>query len=305
LKISIFLKIIYQAIPAELWIQRIREFKTVCTKRLLTKMETEISVSLNSLKDPEAGMKKLDSFQDKILSDQKLKNKIKQKALEDQFEEFKRQTQDLLHKEDQYETKLEKQEQERMEFEQKRMQEDIKRETMSAQKLLADMKAMADADAEYKIKEISIKRDMKYMMNEIEDKLNEKRTNFVNKMQRMKNIHELSQKKAALELIDVKKSIGKQLSNLAAKGDPNQCFVKNPVLQNEYCTRKFPNSFDMQIECKKPTQFCYMCCDSEIPPLEKSNVACCYKKCDDMDNGECRTFNEIYSIHSNQVAFLK
>jgi hypothetical protein len=267
-------------------------------------MEQEITNNVNNLKDPNASMKKLNSVQQKIMDDQKLKSKIKVKALEDQFGEFKRQARDILAKEDSYELKLESQEQERLEFEKGRMQEEVKRQTETMQKLLSEMREMAESDAEYKIKEMTVKREMKTIMNEIQDKVNTKRTDFVNKMQRMKNIHELTQKKAALELMDVKRTIGKQITGLGVKGDPNQCFVKNPVMQNDYCTKKFANSFDMQIECKKTKQFCYICCDSEIPVLEKANVACCYKKCDDLDKGDCRTFSEVYSIHSNQIAFM-
>ena len=142
------------AVPADLWVQRIRDFKTICAKRMLTKMETEISMSINNMKDPNASIRKLDSVQKKIMDDTRLKSQLKQKALEDQFEEFKRQTKDLLGKEDSYEIKLEKQEHERIEFEQKKMQEEVKRESDSARKLLNDMKAMADADSEYKVKEI-------------------------------------------------------------------------------------------------------------------------------------------------------
>ena len=271
---------------------------------MLNKIETDISMSINSMKDPTATLRNLDNVQTQILDDQRLKSSLKKRALEDQFEEFKRQTKDILGKEDIYETKLENQEKERIDYEQKKMQLDVTREADSAKKLLNDMKTMAETDADYKIREISIKREMKNMMKEVEDKINEKRSNFVNKMQRMKTIHELTQKKAALELMDVKKSVGKQLINLAQKGDPNQCLVKNTIMQNEYCTRRYSESFDLQIECKKPKQFCYMCCDREISALEKVNVACCYKKCDDLDSGECRTFNEIYNIHSSQVAFM-
>lgn len=239
------------------------------------------------------------------MNEQKLKQKIKSKALDEQFEEFKRQSQELLTKEDLYERKIEQQEEERLTFEQRRMQEEVRRQTESMQKLLSEMREMAESDAEYKIKEMSVKREMKKIMDEVQEKINAKRTEFVSKMERRKSIHELTQKKAALELMDAKKTLGKQLTGLAAKGDPNQCFTRNPVMQNDYCTKKFANSFDMQLECKKPKQFCYLCCDAEIPVLEKANVACCYKKCDDLETGDCRTFNEIYTIHSNQIAFMK
>lgn len=267
-------------------------------------MEQEISNNVKNLKDPNASLNKINSVQQKLLDDQKVKSKVKVQALSDQLAEFKRQAQDILAKEDLYEQNLESQEQERLDFEKKKMSEEVKKQTESMHKLLAEMRDMAETDAEYKIKDMAVKREMKKIMSEIQDKVNSKRTQFVNKMQRIKNIHELTQKKAALELIDVKRTIGKQITGLAAKGDPNQCFVRNLVMQNDYCTKKFSNNFDMQIECKKPKQFCYICCDAEIPVLEKANVGCCYKKCDDLDSGDCRTFNEVYTVHSNQIAFM-
>jgi hypothetical protein len=267
-------------------------------------MEGDISASLNSMKDPEASMTNLGKEQEKIMNDQRMKSSIKSAALEDQLEEFRRQTKDLIRKEEAYEDKLEKQEQERIEYEQKKMNEEIKRQTDAANQLLSDMRTLAEADSSYKIKELTVKREMQNAMKEVEDKLNSKRSNFVNKMERLRTIHELTKKKAALQLLDAKRNIGKQIAGIGAKGDPNRCLIKNPIMQNEYCTQKYANNFEMQLECKKPKQFCYICCDGEIPEIEKSNKECCYKKCDDMESGECRSFNEIYSIHNTQVAFL-
>ena len=256
------------------------------------------------MKDPTASLKNLSAFQENLMNDQRMKSSIKSAALEDQLEEFRRQTKDIIRKEESYEDKLEKQEQERMEFEQKMLNEEIKRQTDTANQLLADMKSMAEADSAYKIKEMTVKREMQNTMKELEDKLNARRVNFINEMQRMKTIHELSKKKAALQLLDTKRNIGKQIAGIGVKGDPANCLVKNPVMQNNYCTRKFSDSFEMQLECKKPNQFCYICCDNEIPELDKLSKSCCYKKCDDLNSGDCRTFNEIYSVHNTQVGFL-
>ena len=84
---------------------------------MLNKIETDISMSINSMKDPTATLRNLDNVQTQILDDQRLKSSLKKRALEDQFEEFKRQTKDILGKEDIYETKLENQEKERIDYE--------------------------------------------------------------------------------------------------------------------------------------------------------------------------------------------
>ena len=87
---------------------------------MLNKMEGDISKSITAMKDPGASMRNLGAEQEKIMNDQKMKSSVRSAALEDQLEEFRRQTKDLIRKEDSYEDKLEKQEQERMEYEQKK-----------------------------------------------------------------------------------------------------------------------------------------------------------------------------------------
>ena len=98
--------------PCELWVKRILEFKQNCASKVLNKIQNDISTSLQMSQNPDASRIRMQTIQTKALEDEKLRNTIRERALESQFEEFKRQTRDLLEKEDAYESKLEQQEKE-------------------------------------------------------------------------------------------------------------------------------------------------------------------------------------------------
>lgn len=254
-------------------------------------------------KDPEANAHRLNLMQNRVLEDEKTRRTIQERALESQFEEFKRQTRDLLSKEDAYETKLENEERERIEWEEKKMKQTAIKEQEVANKLLNDLQTMAASDNSYHIKEMSIKKEMKNLMNEVQSKISQKREKLVNKLERMKTLHELNEKKTAKELMDMKREMGKKLSNLSKKGNPSQCFTKNLAMINNYCVSAYLD-LEMQVECKRPKQFCYMCCDHEIGALNKEYLNCCYNKCEEIENSQCITFNEAYHVLNQSVTFL-
>lgn len=288
------------------WVKRINDFRHNCSNKVLNNFQNEITASIKMSSDPHSSELKIAQIQKKVIEDEKMQSSVRERMLEKQFEEFKKQTRDLLEKEDIYETKLEQQEKERLDWEEKKMRENVLKEQMNAQKLLQDMQTIAISENTYTMKERAIKKEMKNLMSEVQTKISSKREKLINKLQRMKTIHEIGEKKAAKELIEVKKDLSKKLSNLSKKGNPNQCFANNnnPINIETYCTQSYQKDYDIQIECKKPSQFCYMCCDNEIGPLNKENLDCCYNHCDDIANSTCMTFNETFHVNQSQVAFL-
>lgn len=293
-----------KGISCDEWIRRILDFKHNCSNKILNKFQTEIASSLELSKNPEAPSIKMNLLQDKVLADEKLHSRIRENVLESQFEEFKRQTRDLLAKEDIYESKLEQQERERVEWEQKKMKENVIKEQMIGNKIINDIQTIANSDSTYAARDRAIKREMKTMMDEVQSKINEKREKLISKLERMKTLRELEERKTAKELLDMKREMGKKLSKITNKGNPSQCFTKNLVMIENYCSLNFKD-FDMQIECKKEKQFCYMCCGVEIGSFNKDYLNCCYNKCDEISNNQCFSFNENYHIIEQQVAFLK
>lgn len=217
--------------------------------------------------------------------------------LQKQFEEFQKQTRDLLNKEAAYEDNLENQEKIRLFNEKSQMSNLLKKEEQRANDLANELANMGN-DNSFKMKERAIKRKIKTMMDDIQKKINDRRSNLISKLQRMRKIHTLDQKMAAKKLIEIKKNMGKKLTNLAKKGDPKQCFnpKKNQLERNQYCEGSFKD-LDLQKECKDPKQFCYLCCDKEIGKMNKENRNCCYNQCDSVKNSKsCDNFVEFYHI---------
>jgi hypothetical protein len=276
------------------WVNHILELKKNCSKKILSKIENDITSSMKILYDPNANEKQLMDLQKNIMTEDNNSSKTKESLLENQFEEFKRQSKELLEKEEFYEKRLEEQEKERIDTEQTQMKESVQKQQMMATQLLNDMQTLATADSSYKIKEQSIKREMKTMMEEVENRIMEKRQKLLNKIQRMRTLHDLNQKKAGRELIDMKREMGKKINLVSKKGNPSQCFVKDKYSINNYCTMNF-EEYQMQNECKKEKQFCYICCDNEIGTLKKESLDCCYNKCDEISTiNSCQFFEQNF-----------
>jgi hypothetical protein len=257
---------------------------------------------LNS-QDPYAFQNKITSVQNKALEDERMKNQDKEKTLEMQFEEFKRQTKDLLTKEDEYEMKLEQQEKERFEIEQKRLKESTEREEETAKRILQDMQNIAKQDYSYKVKERAIKNEMKTILNDVQQQIQQKRERLVGKLNTIKNLRDLEEKKAANQVLTFKRELGEKLQTTTTTKNPSQCFTRTPSMIEGYCRRNVDQS--MQTECQNSSQFCYMCCQNETNGGD--NLNCCLNECDKaMQNStsQCDMFSQSYGINNTQIRVI-
>lgn len=183
------------------------------------------------------------------------------------------------------------------------MKEEMLNEERVASKLLDDVQAIAGSDSAYKKKEMAIKREMKEMMNEVQEKINKKRQNLINKLERMRTLHKLEEKKNADRLLDMKRNLGKRFADFSKKGSPSLCFRRSPPAQAEYCEANVKD-IDMQLECKNPKEFCYICCQNETGGLNQDDLNCCYNRCDQIESSKCTAFQETYLVHSRGVAMI-
>jgi hypothetical protein len=276
----------------EKWKRRIEEMKTKCNNHELNEFQASLSNSSLNPPDTENTMKKLSQ---QVLDEEKRIGKQKEAKLNDQFAQFKKQIQDLMDKEDNYEKNLEDQEKERISKEREKMNSLLKNEESKANDLVSQLEQLGKGDG-FSAKERALKRKMKTMMYDIQKKINQKRTNLMNKLKRMKKLHAMEQRMAAKKLLDIKKNMGKKLANLSKKGNPNQCFsIRTPEAIQDYCSCNYKDSL-LNKECNDKSQFCYMCCDNEIGKLNKDNLECCYNKCDKVASEKCDSFSQVYHI---------
>ena len=281
------------------WMKKIENYRTKCNNKILD----NITSDMNNCSTPLNAEQRLNTISKQVMDEQVSTNRNKGFMLERQFQEFQNQVRDVLSKEDTYEVNLENQEKQRIQREKMQMHDLVSREETRARNLAQEMQMLKNNDNNYEIKEKAIKRKMKNMMEDIQKQINQKRSLLVDKLERMRRMHEIEQKIAAKKLIEIKKQVGSQILSMDKRGTPERCFtMKNPLEVSQYCALAY-NDIDLQNECRNPKQFCYMCCDAEIGQNSKDSNNCCYNRCDMLKKqNSCTEFYDLY--HINDIIIL-
>jgi hypothetical protein len=291
----------------ETWVKRIKEFKNNCSKKFLNKIESDLQESLRQAQDPYALDNKINSLQNKVFDDERLKNQEKEKALEMQFEEFKRQARDILTKEDEYEAKLEQQQREHYEIEQRKLRESSEREEQTARRLLDDMQNIVQQDNSYKIKETMIKNEMKNMMKEINDRVQQKRERLVYRLNNLKMRNDQALQQVANRMISLKREYGQKIFRQTPKQrNPSQCMTKNPTMIQNYCSQNITD-YKILEGCKRADQFCYICCLTEIGGQNDNDVNCCVSRCENVQTNSSNCFGyskSNYMVNTTQGVII-
>ena len=116
----------------------------------------------------------------------------------------------------------------------------------------------------------------------------------------MRLSHELKKRSSAKNLLNEKKELGIKFAKMSKLGNPLACFNKNDLTYiNSYCRTNIPD-LEVQNECIKPKQFCYICCDNEIGPINKMHLDCCYNRCDMIPQATCSSFVESFGLKNFQ-----
>lgn len=281
------------------WMDKILKFKENCNNKILDKITSDLEKG-NCDHDPS---KKLADMNKQAVEAEREKTQDQLLQLDNKFKDFKRQVNEILDKEDSYESKLIEQEKTKECKEKKATEDLIKKQEDAARMLLDDLSSIHKADNEYSLREKAVQREMREMMAEVRRKIADKRNTLVGRLQRMKTLHELDQKRSAHKLLDLKKEFGKKLGNMAHKGNPEQCFNINDSKSIDcYCNNNFRPA-DLNSDCKNPQKFCYMCCDHEVGSMDQNNLECCYNRCESISaklnqigNTKCSGFLETYHI---------
>jgi hypothetical protein len=276
------------------WMRKIEEYRTKCNNKILDKITSDMEHCLT----PINAEQKLSTISKQVMDEQQSTNRNKGFLLESQFQEFQNQVRDVLNKEEAYESNLENQEKQRIQNEKMQMQELVAREETRARSLAQEMHMLRNNENDYEVKEKAIKRRMKNMMEDIQKQINQKRSLLIDRLERMRRMHEIEQKIAAKKLIDIKRQVGSEILNMNKRGSPDKCFtMRNPMEISQYCVLAY-HEVDLQNECKNPKQFCYMCCDAEIGNSNRDSNNCCYNRCDMIKKqGSCNDFYDMYQIH--------
>lgn len=274
------------------WVHKILDFKTKCAGRILDKIAVEACKPPLCSSDRENYMRRV---QESVWKDEQLKNQIKNVQLDQQLADFQKQLSTMIQQEEAYERKLEQDESRRIESEKNVLKEAITKESSKATELIADIRKYAEDETSQRVKEAAVKKQMNELLRETKETIAKRRGKLVEKINRMRTLSEIEKRRSVNELVAIKKSLSKQLIEIAKQGDPSKCF--NLSNAESYCSAKFFNQSSMLNECLNPKQFCYLCCESELG-IDKESKECCYNKCDSINEGSsCTQFATKYLVN--------
>lgn len=261
-------------------------------------VQADLNRQIVDLSNPANSVLKMASLSDEILAEEKSKQKLNEAILDTKLEEFRKQAKEVLQKEENYEHMMVSQQKDMLSLEEKRNRENQLGEIASANKLISDIQAIAENDSNVKLKRALALKEMQQTMADVQNQIAEKRRTLLERMKNMKVLHEIKQRNDAKKLLDEKRAIGKKLSNLTKLGNPLQCFNKSDLgFISAYCRSNILD-LEIQSECMKPKQFCYICCDNEIGSINKEHKDCCYNKCDRIPQSTCSSFIDSYNLRS-------
>lgn len=263
---------------------------------MIDNLQNDINKQIQDISNPGMRVVNMQKLSDEMLLEEKNKEKLKEAVLDSKLEEFRKQVKEVLHKEENYENMLLSQQRDMMDFEDKKIREQQSYEIANATKMIQDIQSISEHESIMKIKRKRAMREMQDTMLQVQNQIADKRKNLVDKLKNMRMVHELKKRKSVKDLLNEKKELGKKFAKLSKLGNPLACFNKNDMTYiSSYCRTNIPD-IEIQNECIKPSQFCYICCDNEIGVINKTHLDCCYNKCDNIPQASCMNYMESFSL---------
>lgn len=107
-----------------------------------------------------------------------------------------------------------------------------------------------------------------------------KRNQLTEKIRRIRENAEREKNKLKQQLQTVRFSIADEIGSHYKRGDANKCIMAmdNSKRRNDYCIATFSDDFNDLSYCKKTSEFCTFCCDTEFSELYLSERQDCYAK---------------------------
>lgn len=76
-------------------------------------------------------------------------------------------------------------------------------------------------------------------------------------------------------------SLTKNMIKAEKKGDMQKCkSIRNQKDRNDYCDQNFKDNAYLNMDCKKETDFCTICCENEFGEMHQKEREICYAQCD-------------------------
>ena len=96
-------------------------------------------------------------------------------------------------------------------------------------------------------------------------------------------------------------NLTKNMIKAEKKGDMKKCKnIKNQTGRDNYCNENLKDNFYLNIDCKKETDFCTICCENEFGEMHQKEREICYAQCEVKVQFEAKGGKWVYLKDSNK-----
>ncbi len=204
----------------------------------------------------------------------------KEGLMEKQIEQVSKMAYAAVQKELKYEEMLEHEEMLRQQDEEREMQEQVAREE-EKERMLKRSLAKKVRSTDKVRRQLTIAKKMDEMKNEAYQSVMHKRQEENKRLAALRKIAARKKKQAKNKILRIRMEMTNELILAEHNGDILQCSANatNEDMQT-YCENNFTDDAERFIECNRPEDFCYICCETEFGELHEEHRDECYDKCD-------------------------
>jgi len=254
------------------WIKDINDFKSNCKSKKKKDIYADPDVQ-------KAIAEALSKKMHKKLKNSRINDALNKDSMNKQLKMAQLLALKSLDKELKYEERMEKEESMREEKEKEELKKQLLCEEKKKENLIKAL-ILKSAGSQLKNK-IEMKKKLKMIHDDLKDKVMRNRKMLEEKLYRMKKIHERKISNVKNQINDIRFSLTESMIKAEKKGDMKQC--KSDLSQNDiegYCNSSFQNDFYLNIDCKKKSDFCSICCENEFGEMHQKERELCYAQCE-------------------------
>lgn len=184
-----------------------------------------------------------------------------------------------IQKEINLEALIQKEEEERIAREKAEILLSIEKEKQKKECVLKAIKER-ELENQYNLNAQKAKETIESIKRETAQQVLIKRSQLTEKIRRIRENAEREKNKLKQQLQTVRFSIADEIGSHYKKGDVNKCVLAmdNSKRRNDYCIATFSDDFNDLSYCKKTSEFCTFCCDTEFSELYLTERQDCYAK---------------------------
>ena len=129
-------------------------------------------------------------------------------------------------------------------------------------------------------KDKEVKERISSMKNDIKNIILKKREEQSQKLQTLKKLSERKNRDILNQIQQLRTQMAGEMLSAQKEGNMTACFINSPEQREDYCSKSYSDDPTKMQDCKEPTNYCYVCCETEFGEFHYEKRDICLNKCE-------------------------